>query len=301
MIMEDLSYICQKYDLLPKNQFRGRPGTTTSDALHLVEQFIKNAWRKGVVLVLLLDIQATLPNMQKDRLLENMRKQKIHEGFCIYMDMILTHREIHLIFNNATSQPCNPPSRCNQGCLLSMLLYIIYNAPLFNTVDPMKKEECIIGYIDDMTLLAQGKTFLEVHNTIKQMMERKDSAIDWSHTYSSPLEMNKLALVNFSHSQLKIAEAGKLTLFQTIPRGTTKHEQTGKPQAKLLGIILDSKLNWSTQYKKIREKAMKFMAASKRYTKATAGIRPTEALRLYNAVAVLRICYTSDVWYRSLL
>jgi hypothetical protein len=123
------------------------------------------------------------------------------------------------------------------------------------------------------------------------MMERKGGVFDWSHTYSSPLEMNKLALVNFSHLQLKTVEAGKLILFQTTPRGTTKHEPPGKPQAKLLGIILDSKLNWSTQHKKVREKAMKFTAAFKRYTKAAAGIRPTEALRLYNPVAVLRICY----------
>jgi hypothetical protein len=115
---------------------------------------IKNAWRKGeAVSALFLDIQAAFPNMQKDRLLENMRKQKIHEGFCRYVDMIPTHREIHLIFDNVTSQPCNPPSRYNQGCPLLMLLYIIYNAPLINTADPMRKEECIIRYTDDTTLL----------------------------------------------------------------------------------------------------------------------------------------------------
>ncbi len=175
-----------------------------------------------------------------------------------------------------------------------MLLYILYNAPLINVADPKKKEECIIGYIDNTTLLARGKDFKQAHNTIRQMMERENGVFDWSHTYSSPLEMNKLALVNFSHSQMKVKDAENLTLLQTTPKGTVRHELAAKPQAKLLGVLLDSKLNWTAQHKKVRGNAMKFMAAFKRYTKAASGIRPKEALKLYNAVAVPRM-----KWHRG--
>jgi len=73
IVTADLSYICEKHKLLPKNRFGGRPGTTTSEALHMLEQFTKNAWQKGnVVSALFLDIQAAFPNMQKVQLLENM-------------------------------------------------------------------------------------------------------------------------------------------------------------------------------------------------------------------------------------
>jgi hypothetical protein len=224
--------------------------------------------------------------MQKERLLENMRKQNIHEGYCKYVNMILTYREIWLIFDDVMSQPHNPSSGCNQGCPLSMLLYILYNAPLINIADPKQKNKCIIGYNNDTTLLTQGKTLQEAHSTIKRMMERENGVFGWSWTYSSPLEMNKLALVNFSHSQSKVSEAKKLTLFQTTPKGIIVHKIEGKPQAKLLGVILDSKLNWSAQHEKIRGNVTKFTAAFRRYTKAAAGICPTEALRLYNTVTV---------------
>ena len=66
IVTEDLSYICEKHKLLPKNQFGGRPGTTTSEALYMLEQFTKNAWQKGnIVSALFLDIQAAFPNIQK--------------------------------------------------------------------------------------------------------------------------------------------------------------------------------------------------------------------------------------------
>jgi len=130
------------------------------------------------------------------------------------------------------------------------------------------------------------------------MMERRNGVFNWSRTFSSPLEMNKLALVNFSHSQAKLGEAGKLTLYQTTSEGVRRHEIVAKPQAKLLGVLLDSKLSWTAQQEKVRGTATKFTAAFRRYTKAASGIRPMEALRLYNAVAVPRICYAADIWYK---
>jgi hypothetical protein len=110
--------------------------------------------------------------------------------------------------------------------------------------------------------------------------------------------MNKLALVNFSQSQAKVREANDLLLTQSTSTGITKHQLKAKPHAKLLGVILDSKLNWTIQHERVREKATKFTAAFKRYTRSALGIRPSEALQLYNAVAVPRICYAADIWYK---
>jgi len=192
-----------------------------------------------------------------------MQARNIDERYCNYIDMILTHREIHLIFDNVISQPCNPPGGCNQGCPLSMLLYIIYNAPLINIMDPSNKKECIIGYIDNTTLLAQGKTFKETHATLKNMMERTNGVFNWSQTFNSPLEMNKLTLVNFSCLQDKVTKAMKLSLTKPTQQGHKNHKIDDKPQAKLLGVILDLKLTWTAQHKKVRGTATKFTAAFK--------------------------------------
>lgn len=44
IITEDLAYKCKTFHLLPHYQFGGQAGRSTSDALHSVEQFIKNTW-----------------------------------------------------------------------------------------------------------------------------------------------------------------------------------------------------------------------------------------------------------------
>ena len=55
---------------------------------YILEQYIKDAWRVGdVVSALFLDIQAAFPNMQKMRLLENMRARNISGEYCNFVDM----------------------------------------------------------------------------------------------------------------------------------------------------------------------------------------------------------------------
>lgn len=69
-----LSHLCEFRNLLPCNQFGGRPGRMTTDSLHLLTCKIKEAWRNGKVATSLsLDVQGAFPNVVKEVLLHNMR------------------------------------------------------------------------------------------------------------------------------------------------------------------------------------------------------------------------------------
>ena len=283
IVAEDLSYECEAYDLPPNYQFGGRPGRSTTDTLHYVEQFTRNTWRRGqVTSALFLDFQAAFPNMGKDMLLAIMRARKLADECCDLIDMILTQRQIQLKFDDHTSTPFSPTNGCCQGCPLSMLLYAIYNAPLIRVATNNNTNKRIVGFVDDTTLLASGKDFEEAHNVLRDMMERRNGVFEWSRTYNSPLEMNKLALVNFTHSSEKAAKANTLILTQPDSGGQLVHRIQASPHAKFLGVLLDSKLTWKAQHEKVREKAIKWTTAFKRFTRAAAGIRMNEARKLYS-------------------
>ena len=179
-----------------------------------------------------------------------------------------------------------------------MLLYAIYNAPLIRIASNNDPNERIVGFVDDTTLLASGRNFEEAHAALKDMMERRNGVFEWSRTFNSLLEMNKLALVNFTLSSEKAARANTLVLTQSTGGGQITHQIQASPQAKLLGVLFDSKLTWRVHHEKVREKAIKWTTAFKRFTKAAAGIRMNEARKLYNAVAVPKITYAADLWFR---
>ena len=69
IVANHITYCTEKYQLLPTNHFGGRPGCTTSDAIHMLTNRIKSAWRKReVVSVLFLDIEGAFPNANPTRL-----------------------------------------------------------------------------------------------------------------------------------------------------------------------------------------------------------------------------------------
>lgn len=74
LVANDLSFLAEKFDLLTANQFGGRSGCNTTDALHMLTSTVKNAWHSGkVAAALFLDTQGAFPNTYKDQLIHNMK------------------------------------------------------------------------------------------------------------------------------------------------------------------------------------------------------------------------------------
>ncbi len=73
ILSDQITYYSEKYQLLPSHHFSGRPGHTTTDALHLLTYKIKTKWRHGnVVSVLFLDVEGAFPNAIPARLVHNL-------------------------------------------------------------------------------------------------------------------------------------------------------------------------------------------------------------------------------------
>jgi hypothetical protein len=79
--------------------------------------------------------------------------------------------------------------------------------------------------------------------------------------------MNKLALIDFTHSHDKIEKSRPLTLSQRQGDNDITHRSNPSVNAKLLGVIFETRANWTAQREKVREKALKWTTAFKRFTK----------------------------------
>jgi exonuclease III len=93
IVAEDMSRLAELHQLLPKNHFGGRPGHSTTDAVHYLVQRVKEAWRKGkVVSLLFLDVEGAFPNAVTARLLHNLRKRQIPAAYITFIKQLLTGR-----------------------------------------------------------------------------------------------------------------------------------------------------------------------------------------------------------------
>ena len=200
IVAEQLTHITEKYQLLPGHHFGGRPGRTTTDALHLLAHEIKTSWRAGkVTSVLFLDIEGAFPNAVPSRLEANLRKRHVPRKIINFVHDMLRGRLTSLKFDGYTSKYINIDNGIGQGDPLSMILYQYYNADLLDI--PNEQGEESIAYVDDTILIANASSFRRTHEKLVAMMSRTGGVIDWSREHNSPLEYSKLALIDFAHGK----------------------------------------------------------------------------------------------------
>jgi hypothetical protein len=99
LVAENISRLVEIHQLLPKTHFGGRPGRTTTDAIHYLVHKIKQAWANNqVASVLFLDVEGAFPNAVTDRLIHNLKARRIPEVYTKFVKTLLTNRRTRLIF-----------------------------------------------------------------------------------------------------------------------------------------------------------------------------------------------------------
>lgn len=286
LVADQLAHITEKYRLLPENHFGGRPGRTTTDAMHLLTHTIKKSWRaRKVTSVLFLDIEGAFPNAVPAKLVRNLRKRGVPRKITNFVHSMLRGRITTLKFDGYTSDQISIENGIGQGDPLSMIVYQYYNADLLEI--PNREGEAAIAYVDDTIMTATANTFEEAHDMLSDMMTREGGVAEWSADHNSPLEYSKLALIDFAHSTNPAARPA-----MTLPQGEINPTES----TKYLGVIFDQHLSWKTQHAHAMGKGSKWAAQIRRIARPSWGITPRYARRLFISVALPRTLYAADVW-----
>jgi ribonuclease HI len=296
-IAEELTYIAEKYSLLPANHFGGRPGRTTTDSMHLLVAKIKDAWRIGkVASILYLDVDGAFPNAVPERLIHNMRKRAVPKQYVNFIGRMLNGRRTRLRFDDFTSPAFEISNGIGQGDPLSMILYLFYNADLLDI--PEGKKETSVTFVDDVALLAIGDTFEDTHSALADIMEKDGGVFEWSTDHNSTFAVAKMGLTDFSRRR-EPDDTGNGKTRPIARTGMTLRGLSVKSVAshKFLGVIFDEQLNWKQQQNKALATGTKYVQQLRRLARTTTGVPARLMRRLYISVAIPKISYAADVWF----
>ena len=298
IIADEVSRLAKKHQLLPKTHFGGRPGRTTTDAIHYLVHKVKEAWRKGkVASILFLDVEGAFPNAVTDRLIHNLKKRRIPTAYVKFIIQLLKDRMTKLKFDDFISEPIKIENGIGQGDPLSMILYIFYNADLLEITDTNNKED-VIGYVDDIAMIVTGSDFNETTGKLRHLMTRIDGGISWSKEHNSTFEMSKSVVMHISRrTQADPQNTRKRTPLSHPPLRINGQEIQEVTNFKYLGILLDEGLKWKAQSQKAIANATKWILQFRRLTKPYTGVSAKLMRQLYIAVAIPKMTYGAEVWY----
>lgn len=146
-----LSYMAEKYSLLPTTHFGAKKQWSCEQALDLLVEKIFEAWRANRVLALVnFDVQGAFNSVHSAVLGERLRERGVSEGMVKWIRSFCEERTGSVVVGGYTSAlTALAPARIPQETPLSQILYVFYNANLVQGM--IGRDGGSLGFIDDFT------------------------------------------------------------------------------------------------------------------------------------------------------
>lgn len=133
-----ISYMATAHNLLPKTHFGGRQESCIETAMHNLLEKVYAAWNNNkIALFPMMDVSATYSNTSHQRLLHNLRKQKVDYKVVQWVASFLTNGHTIVKTNKVTTLKFSIDLGLPQSSSLLSILYLFHNADLLD--DSTKK------------------------------------------------------------------------------------------------------------------------------------------------------------------
>lgn len=232
-----------------------------------------------------MDISGAFDTVNHTRLLDNLCKKRVPSWFVRTIRSFLSSRTTTLVIDGQETQPRSLLSGVPQGSPLSPILFLFYNTPLLEALQQAHPCVSVLGFADDVNLLSYGDS---TEATCSQLEEVHQQAEEYARTHGMKFAPGKYALTHFSRTkQFNMQKAVKLEGIIVEPVEALR----------ILGLHLDSRLNWKTQEKKIHEKMQSQLLALSRTTASTWGATMVKARQLYLAIIRSSLTYGATAWH----
>ncbi|EGU12008.1 Pol-like protein [Rhodotorula toruloides ATCC 204091] len=280
-----LSHLAEVYGMLPRSHFGGRKRQSAEDAVVCVVDESKSQWRNGNAVVgLALDVSKAFPSVQTERLMTNLKSRGLPNPACAWIRSFLSERSCTLQLEGIVSETIEWTSGLPQGSLLSPILFLTYNAPLLDTCETTTT--CGFGWIDDVNVLAWGKTVEEAVSAMNELVPKLES---WFDAHSSAFEPTKTEATIFLPSARTMPKKPP----PVILRG---HHIEFKPSLAMLGTKLDSRLSFRDHVTTCAARASVSTTAISLLARSRAGLVPKWARQLVTACVLPRLMWAAAAW-----
>ena len=279
--------IAEEYCLLPNTQMGARRGRSTETALELLVEQVRTVWtsKKHVASLLSLDISGAFDIVNPTRLLDTLRRKRIPGWLVRWVQAFMTDRTTTLVIQGQESEPFSVEAGVPQGSTLSPILFLFYNAELLDICNQPQQRLSAVGFADDINILTYGRSTEINCHTLEHIHSR---CLNWASRFGMSFAPAKYELIHFTRHRTKFNLQATLNLGTVI--------KTPAPDLRVLGVWLDTKLQWAAHAREVKKKALVQQYALRRVTASTWGATFVRARQLYTAVVRPAVIYGASVW-----
>ena len=265
VVAERISHAVETYGLLPTNHFGACKQRSAEQALLLLQEQIYTAWRgRKVVSLVSFDVKGAYNGVCKERLLQRMKARGMPEKLLRWIEAFCSERTATIQVNGQSSEVQSlPQAGLPQGSPLSPILFLFFNANLVQR--QINSNRGAIAFINDFTAWVAGATAQSNREGIKSIIE---DALDWERRSGATFKAEKTAIIHFTRKSYK-TDSQPFTIKGQVVQP--------KEHVKILGMIMDTKLNYKKHIARAASKGLEAAMELRRLR----GLSPATARQLF--------------------
>jgi len=283
-----LSDLAERENLLPDSQMGNRRNRSVETALDLLVSQIYTIWKEDnqVASVLSLDITGAFDTVNHLRLLDNLKKKRVPMWFVRTVQSFLEGRTTTLVVDGEETAPHQLNAGVPQGSPLSPILFLFYNATLLEAAYQPDLPVIPLGFADDVNLLTYNKlTTVNLAN----LETTYEKCLEWADSHGMKFAPNKFTLAHFTRRR---------GIDTNTPVRLGEVEVTPSQTVRILGLQLDTKLQWKAHGQAVAQRMNTQMLALQRTTASTWGATMPKARQIYQAIVRPSLAHGAAIWHQ---
>lgn len=238
---------------------------------------------KRLTAVASLDLSKAFDSISHQLMLKKLQKLGLSNNTTNWISSYLTNRTQVTKFRHYTSEEETILSGVPQGSILGPLLFLCFTNDLFNEFED---EECkVIAYADDTQIIVTARKIEQLKQRIENVITK---AQRWYKNNSMKNNIGKTEVLVLNTNQ----KANHQINIKVIDEGQPVTIES-KTSIKILGVIIDSNLNWSCQVNAVKKKAFNI---TRNIHKINHLLPMKHRIKLYNAIISPQFSYADIIW-----
>lgn len=268
---------------LSKHQHAYQKGHNTVTCLFEVLNYLyKMADNLKFTAIVSLDLSKAFDSIDHTLLLNKLADMNMSESSLKWIKSYLTARKQRTKFSKITSNEETVKSGVPQGSILGPLLFLCFTNDLPRSFDLSQK---ILSYADDTQILVDADSIEELIKKIEIVITKAQSWYE-RNSMKNNIGKTEILLLNTGRQSnkdinIKIKQDKKVISIKP------------KSHIKILGVIIDSKLNWDHQVNNVKKKALN---STRNLHRINHVLPIKQRIQLYNTLTEPHFSYADIIW-----
>jgi len=241
-----LTFMLESNHCLPNEHHGFRPKRSTIDAFEALLSDVREAWAaKKKVSALFVDFKGAFDRVPHVSILTKLRSLNVPEYMTDWVEAFLHNRSARIRVDGFMGDKFWIPIGVPQGSPISPILFIVFNSDVIRVIKEAQilhagmltakhAHGCPAGFADDISIWITGTSLEE--NAVR-LASVAAAVSEWAQQTGQVLESSKTILIHFSREHRKMSDQPWVQL-------DGSHIHPSKAE-RFLGLIVDSRLNWS--------------------------------------------------------